>query len=99
VRIAIGEMAEADELEGIERASCGRPAMDAAAAQAERGVVGDAQVREQRVRLEDHADVATLRGDTGDVASAEEHRAAVGGLEPREHAQRRRLAAPRGAEE
>ena len=46
-----------------------------------------------------YADVAALRGDTGDVAPAEEHGAAVGGLEPREHAQRRRLATPRGAEE
>ena len=48
-------------------------------------------------RQQADADVAALRGDTGDVAPAEEHGAAVGGLEPREHAQRRRLAAPRGA--
>ena len=67
--------------------------------EAERDVVGDGQVREERVRLEDGVDVALVRRQADDVAVAEEDPALVRLLEAADHAQRRRLAAARRAEQ
>ena len=72
---------------------------DAGDLQREAHVVGDGHVRVQRVVLEHHRDVAVLRRHVGDVAVADEDVARVDVLEAREHAQRRGLAAARGADE
>jgi hypothetical protein len=51
-------------------------------------------VREQRVVLEDRVDVARVGRAPGDVGAGELDAAAVGQLEARDQAQRRRLARP-----
>jgi hypothetical protein len=56
-------------------------------------------VRVQRVVLEDHRDVAVLRGHIGDVAVADEDAALVDLFEAREHAQRGGLAAAGGPDQ
>ena len=61
--------------------------------QCERDVVAHAEVRVQRVRLEDHGDVAILRIEVVDQAAADVHVAAGDGLESGDHAQRGGLAA------
>ena len=73
------------------------------------GEAGDAQrvadvlahrhVGEQRDVLEDHGDVALLRGQRGDVGVAEPDAAGGGGLEAGDHPQSGRLAAAGGADE
>ena len=70
-----------------------------AQAQAEGDVLGDAQVRIERVVLEDHRDVALLRRHVVDDPAADRDRAAGDVLEPGDHAQRRRLAAAGRADE
>jgi len=71
----------------------------ARARNAEGNVLGDGEVREQRVVLEHHAD-ATGRGkQVGDVLPLDLHRALVRPFEAREHAQGRGLPAPARAEE
>ncbi len=101
VRIALRVRRQADQGEhlGHPRAPVGR----APAVEAEGDVVGDRQVREQRVVLEHHADAARLgrahraaaaddlAGD-GDLPAGQRHEAGDG-------AQHRRLAAARGAEQ
>ena len=57
------------------------------------------QVRVERVVLEDHRDVALLRRQVVDDAAADRDRAVGDLLEPRDHAQRGRLAAARRADE
>ena len=64
--------------------------------QAEGDVVVDGQVRVERVALEDHGDVAVARRDVVDDAVADPEHALGDVLEPGDHAQRRRLAAPDG---
>src|SRR5690606_34202320 len=70
-----------------------------------RNVLEHAHMRPERVRLEDHAEVAALRGQT-EPAVAVEHRSAVNLdaarvrlLESRDRAQQRRLAAAAGSEQ
>src|SRR6266540_1926510 len=58
----------------------------------ERDVVGDRHVLERRVVLEDEADAALLRPQTGRLALGDDDRPRVGALEPGDHAQQRRLA-------
>src|SRR5690606_13811815 len=99
VREPIGEMIEPDEGERIDRALVRFSPAHSASTQTERRVLDDAEVREQRVRLEHHPDIALVRGDARDIPATEHHGAAVIRLEAREHAQRRRLAAARRAEE
>src|SRR5262249_11200792 len=65
----------------------------------ETDVRGDGQVRVERVVLEDHGDVAGLRGVLADVTLPDEDRARVDLLEAREHAQRRRLPRAGGPDE
>jgi hypothetical protein len=62
--------------------------------QPERHVVQRGHVGEQAVALEHHAHVPPGRLDPGDVPVVDDHRPAVGGLEPGYDAQRRGLAAP-----
>ncbi len=67
--------------------------------EAEHDVLGDRKVREERVRLEHHRDVA-LRGRTArHVATADQDAPAVALLESRDQAQRRRLPAARRSEQ
>ncbi len=74
--------------------------VDSATPQPERDVVDDAQMREQRVRLEDHPDVALVGRDATRRPCPPSRIDAGGGpLESREHAQRGGLAAAGGAEE
>ncbi len=68
-------------------------------AQAEGDVVAGVQVREEAVGLEDHAGVAAVGGDPGDVLAVHQDLSGVGLLEPGEHPQRGGLAAAGGAEE
>jgi len=98
VRVAVAEAAEVDEREHDRHARA-----PLAARQAEADVLGDRQVREERVILEDHAHAAALgrhpRGAVGDDAVADPHLALVRGLEAGDEAQERRLAAAGGAEQ
>jgi hypothetical protein len=70
----------------------------AARSQAVGRVLEHAEMREQRVGLEHHADVALLRRHARVVAAVEGDRPAGNRLEPRDHPQRGGLAAARGAE-
>lgn len=72
---------------------------DAAAAQAEGDVLGDVEVREERVRLEDGVDGPFVRGQVGDVPVAEVDGAGGGVLQAGDHAEGGGLAAAGGAEE
>ena len=74
-------------------------AAHAAATQAERHVLEDRQVREERVRLEDGVDVALVGRPAGDRLLAEVDRALGRLLEAADHPQRRRLAAAGRAEQ
>src|SRR3712207_9107130 len=56
--------------------------------QREGDVVGDRQVREEGVVLEDHADLALLRWQTGDVLGPDHHRSRARDLEPADDPQR-----------
>ena len=67
--------------------------------QAERDVVVDLHVREDRVALEDHRDPPPPRGKLGRVDAADEDPTAVDPLEAGEAAKQRRLAAARRAEQ
>ena len=69
------------------------------AAQAEREVVLHRHVRIERVGLEHHRDVAILGRHVVDDASVDRQRAGRDRLEPRDHAQRRGLAAARRSEQ
>ncbi len=62
-------------------------------------VVEGAEVREEAVRLEDHAGVPAVGRDLGDVLTVDQHLTGVGVFEPGEHAQRGGLAAAGGAEQ
>jgi hypothetical protein len=63
-------------------------------AESEAHVGRDVHVRIERVALEDHRDVAIPGGDVVDHARADADRPVGGLLEPRDHAQRGRLARP-----
>ena len=88
----------AGELHERERLADGLRALrlgDLLVLEAERDVVGDVEVREQRVALEHRVDVAAVRRRLRDVLAVEQDAPARRPLEARDHAQRRRLAAAR----
>ena len=58
----------------------------------ERDVLGDLEVREHSVALEDHAEVALLRRKRGDIDAVDRDRAPARMDEARHHHERRRLA-------
>ena len=66
---------------------------------AEGDVLAHGHVREYGVILENHADVALVRGDIVDDPAVKGNGAALDGVEARDHAQQRRLAAAGGAEQ
>ena len=71
----------------------------APALQAEADVARDRQMREQRVVLEDDADVALMRRRARHVDARDRHLALVGRRQARDQPQQGRLAASRGAEQ
>ena len=97
MRIAVGEMAEADQFEGILRALGGSRRTHAPPPQPERRVLAYAQMGEQRVRLEHHADVAFVGGQARHVLAPQQHTSAVGAFQAGEHSQSGGLAAPGGS--
>src|SRR5215471_727601 len=90
---------ELDEIERRLDAPTDLLALDAAHLQGEGYISGNGHVRKERVVLVDHAEVATVRGQRGDVDAPDAHFAVIGGDEPRDHHQRRRLARATGTEE
>src|SRR5205807_1312017 len=87
-----------DEPQDLEHAAAERLPPRPLPPQAERDVLEDREVREEGVRLEDGVHVAAVRRLTRHVALAEVDRPVARLLEAADHAQRRRLAAARGAE-
>ncbi len=73
--------------------------LDALDLEMEADVLGDGHVRVERVRLEHHRDVAVAGRQVGDFAIADEHGSFVDRLEPGEHPERGRLAAPGRADQ
>ena len=67
--------------------------------QRERDIAFDGHMREQRVALEHHPHRPPLRRPAGEVLAVQQHAAAIGEVEAGDHAQQRRLAAARGAEQ
>ena len=68
-------------------------------AQPEGDVLEHRHVAEQRIVLEDEADLPLAGADVVDALAAEAQRAGIGKIEPGEDAQQRRLARARGAEQ
>ena len=62
-------------------------------------ILAHRHVREDRIALEDHADIALVRRDIVDDLVIEADLAAFNGVEARDHAQKRRLSASRRAEQ
>ena len=95
----VPEGVEADRGEAGARQSPRLPPAPPGDARPVGDVVEHAHVREQRIALEHHADVAPGRADVGDVAVADQDAAGRRRLEAGDQAERRRLAAARGAEQ
>jgi hypothetical protein len=89
---------EADALELLRDAAADLLLRDALALEPEGDVALDAQVREQRVGLEDGVGGALEGRQPGHVLAVEQDRAVGRLLEPRDHPQRGGLAAPGRAE-
>ena len=92
-RLALGQVAELDELQRVVRALGDLGLVDLLALEPERDVLQDGQMREQRVGLEDGVDVALVRRVIGDVSPAEKDAAGGRILEPADHPQGRGLPA------
>jgi hypothetical protein len=99
VGVAIGVLAEADEVEHVAGARTPGGAVATAHLEPERDVVDDRHVREQAVGLEDHPHVALAGRHPGQVLAADRHRPGRGGVEAGQDAQRGRLAAAGGPEQ
>ena len=97
--LALLEPGQLDELEHLGDPRLDLVALDALAPEAERDVLVDRQVREQRVVLEDRVDVPLVRRQPRHVLALEFDEAGRGLLEPADHPQRRGLAAAGWAEE
>jgi len=105
--VAAGEAADA-RAEQMLDAQDGGHLLDAAVdlgarhafvAQRELEVVSNAHVRVEREELEHHRDVPLARPQVGDIVAVERDLPGGRVLEPRDHAQRGRLAAARGPEQ
>ncbi|POM19232.1 hypothetical protein CSX04_00610 [Burkholderia cepacia] len=99
MRLALRVLAHLHERERVGHAFPDLVLRRAFLLQAERDVRFDRHVREQRVRLEHHVDRAAVRRQRREVLAVDEDLAGGGRLEPGEHAQQRRLAAARAAEQ
>src|SRR6478609_7296492 len=98
LRAPAAEAGELDEVEDLADPLADLLLADLLALEAERHVLLDGQVREERVALEHRVDVAPERRVVGDVDTAQEDLARGRVLEAADHPQRRRLAAARRAE-
>src|SRR5213083_1294800 len=92
-------MSEPDELEQLRHALAARYPFVLADPQPELDVLLRGQVREQAVRLEDHAHVAAAGRQVRDVFPVDDDRARIWAVEARDEPKRRRLSAPRRPEE
>ena len=92
-RPSLEQLAEPEQLGHLVDAPSDLRLLRPADLQAVAEVVADAHVRVERVRLEDHRDVAVPGREVGDVAAADRDRAFGDFLEARDHAQQRRLPA------
>ena len=86
-------------LGGVEPTGCATVHRDMPAQEWRFDVLEDGHVRIERVALEDHGDVAVSRIDSVHHLLADAHRSAGRLVEPRDHAQRRRLATAGGAQQ
>jgi hypothetical protein len=98
-RVAAQQLAELDQVGGPLHPLPHPGPVDLAHAQAEGDVVEHGQVREDRVALEHHRQVALARRQVGDVGVADAHPAAVGVLQAGQQPQQRRLAAAAGPQQ
>src|SRR5256885_11050010 len=96
MRVVALEAGEADPLDPIPRTLLGLSLLDAAKARTRRDVVEHALPREDRVDLEDVADITP---DAPHLCAADQHVALARCLEPGDQGERRRLAAARGADD
>ena len=92
-RLAVEQLREPEEVGHARELAADIGARDLAHLQAEHDVLGHRQVREQRVRLEHHRDVALRRRAVRDILSRDGNASTVGLFEPGNQAQRGRLAA------
>jgi hypothetical protein len=97
--LPLAELAQLHELQHRLDALLDRALGHAVAPQAEGDVVPHREVREQRVGLEHHVERALVGHQPGDVLALEQYASRGRRLEAREHAQQRRLAAARRAEQ
>src|SRR6266571_4821236 len=95
VRVAFRKPGKADELEHRVCAALALLLVDAAHLQAERHVLSRGHVREERVGLENHADVAPVGAEGRDVGAAKKDLAACYLVEARDQPERGGLAAAR----
>ena len=98
-RLAVEEVVEVEDSSRLLDAPAPVLLVDLLHLEVEADVLGHGHVRVQRVRLEDHRDVAILRRHIGDVSVADQDVAVVDRLESGQHPQRRGLSAARGADE
>ena len=99
LRLALEELSDAEHPADLVHASLDLLLGDVPQLESEGDVVVHAHVRIERVVLEDHGDIAILRGDVVDDTLADEDVAARLLLESGEHAQRGGLAAARRSDE
>ena len=98
-RPPVEQLAEPEQLRHLVHAALDLRLRRAANLQAVAEVLADGHVRVERVRLEDHRDVAVPRLQVGHVAAADRDAPVGRVLEPRHDAQERRLAAAGRADE
>ena len=96
---AVGEARQADQVEQLGDALAPLRRADAADLQRVADVLADRQVREERQRLEHHAEVAPVRRHPGQVLPVEQDGAAGRLVEAGDHPQQRGLAAARRPEQ
>jgi hypothetical protein len=98
-RPAVEHVVDAQQLGGVGHAALDVRFRRAAQAQPEGHVLVQRLVRVERVVLEHHRDVAVARRQLVHALAFDTHFAAADGLQPRDHAQQRALAAAAGAHE
>ena len=99
IRPALLVAGQTDELERATDHLAALPLRRLLVAEAERDVLLDVQMREQRIVLEDRVHVPLVRRHAGHVDAVEDDLPLRGALEPGDHPQRRGLPAARRAEE